>query len=235
MKKIQYYKPILTSLVLILILTACYNKQSDTDLADLDVTATYYDTEFDFSKYNTFAIRDSVGLVEDSLTDEQIAEFYKEGGASEKIREYWKQAFIDLGYQYVEDSTFDFGVNLVVFLVQQSASLFYGNIWYGGYYGWWGWYPPPVYGPPIVLEVNYKIGTIMIEMADGQSVRDYWEWLDGKTPEEIENADPNDIPKILIRWTASINGVVSKNGKHNGEAAERGFREALNQSPYLQK
>ena len=218
--------------------TSCYNKQDDTTLADLDVTGTIYDTRFDFSGYNTFTIRDSVGLVSDYLTDSEIAEFYADGAASEKLREYWKQAFVELGYQYVEDSTFDFGLNPVLYLVQNSATLVYGGYGYGygyGYWGWWGWYPPPVYYPPVPIEVKYNVGTFMIEMADGESVRDYWEWLEGKTPEEIEQSDPNEIPPIIVRWTAIVNGVVSQNGAHNGEKAERGFQEAINQSPYLKK
>lgn len=241
MKKKHYYKLVLTSLVLILIATSCYNKQPDTDLADLDVTITYYDTEFDFSLYNTFAIRDSVGLIQDNMTDEQIAEFYEEGGASEKIREYWKQAFIDLGYQYLEnDSSFDFGINPVVVLVENTATVNYPGFWWGypGYSGWYGgwWYPYYGWYPPTYYQVyNFKTGTIMVEMADGQSMRDYWEWIDGKTDEELENANPADIPPVKYPWTALVNGVVSQDGKHNGETAERGFREAINQSPYLQK
>ncbi len=235
MKRIINYKIVALTFILAFMLVSCYNKQEDTVLADLDITLTHYDTKFDFSKYNTFSIRDSVGLASDYLTDDQILEFYEDGGANDQILAYWKQAFIDLGYQYVEDSTFDFGVNPVVYMVQNSTSIVYGNIWYGGYYGWWGWYPPPVYGPPIVAEVNYSVGTITVEMSDGQSMRAYWAWLDGKTPEEIENANPADVPPIYIRWMAAINGVVSSDNNQKSSTAERGFKEAINQSPYLKK
>lgn len=235
MKKIIPFKIVLLAVLLVFTFASCYNKQDDTELADLDITGTFYDTKFDFAQYNTFSIRDSVGLVSDYLTESQVSDFYEEGGANDQILAYWKQAFIDMGYQFVEDSTFDFGVNPVVYIVENTQTLVYGGIWYGGYYGWWGWYPPPVYGPPIVAEVNYKVGTIMIEMADGESVRAYWEWLEGKTPEEIENANPGDIPPVYIRWKALINGVLTNDGKYNAESAERGFKEAIKQSPYLKK
>ena len=236
MKRYRIIKALLVPVVLALLVTSCYNKQDDTELAELAVTGTVYDTEVDFLQYNTFAIKDSVGLVHDYLTDEQVADFYEEGGANDKIRAYWKDAFVKMGYQYVEDSTFDFGINPTVVMVQNSATLFYGGYYYGyGYWGWYGWYPPPVYYPPYALEVNYSTGSIRIEMADGNSVRDYWAWLDGKTPEEIEQADPSEIPPVIIRWIAAINGVATQNAGYNGETAENGFQEAIDQSPYLKK
>jgi len=50
-----------------------------------------------------------------------------------------------------------------------------------------------------------------------------------------ETADPNDIPKLLFRWTASIDGILGSSADYNGQRAERGFNEAFEQSPYLKK
>lgn len=227
-------------IVVTIFTSACYEYHDDTYLDELDISLTYYDTSFNFQDYNTFAIRDSVGLIEDHLSQSEINAFYAPGGTADKIKTNIRQHFLDLGYTEVaSDDDFDFGVNIVVLLVESTYIYYYPGWWYGyyDYYYWYwggGWYPyydyPWYYG-----SYTYQTGTMLVEMADGQSIRDYRDWAADKTPAEIDNADPDDVPPIHFVWQGLINGVAGDGAAYNQQRAERGMDEIFQQSPYLQK
>jgi hypothetical protein len=99
--------------------------------------------------------------------------------------------------------------------------------WGGGYYP--GWYP---WG---YSYYSYNTGTVLAEMVDGQSLRNYRNWMDSHTPEEIENADPNEVPKLEFLWQALINGVLSNNATYDKNRFNSLIDEAFDQSPYLGK
>jgi hypothetical protein len=224
--------------VITFFIASCYEYHDDTYLDELDITLTYYDTTFDFQQYNTFAIRDSVGLIEDEMSDSEIEEFYKPGGAADNIKQEIRDHFLALGYTEVDDDeNYDFGVNMIVAVIENDVYYGYPGWWYGYYdyydwYWWGGWYP--YYGYPWYYgSYTYQSGTLLIEMADGESIRDYREWADDKTQEEIENADPEDVPPIKFVWQGLINGVAGETGSYNQQRVERGIEEAFTQSPYL--
>lgn len=223
-----------------MVVTSCFKPNDTVYLDELDVTLTYYDTEYNFQKNTTFSVRDSVGLISNYLTDQQEEDFYKPGGTSDKIREYIKQQFIDQGYTYVgENDSPDFNVNLVVAFIDNTTVITYPPGWWWGYYPYYSyyyyyWYP--WWGYPWYYSVyQYKTGTLLIEQVDGASLDAYRQWADGKTQDEIENADPNDVPQVEISWQALINGVAGTSADYNVDRAERGVKEAFEQSPYIKK
>jgi len=221
-----------------LFMSACYTYHDDTYLDELDITLTYYDTNYNFQQYNTFAIRDSVGIISDYLSDSEIANFYKNGGGNDQIKDLVRTNMISLGYTEVaNDENYDFGVNLVVAAVENTEYYSYGW-WYGyyPYYGWYygGWYP--YYGYPwYPVSYTYQKGALLMEIADGESIRAYRIWADGKTQGEIENADPDEVPNINFVWQALISGVAGMDKSYNQERTQRGIVEAFSQSPYLIK
>ena len=227
------------SLAIALFMTACYQYHDDTYLDELDISLTYYDTSFNFQQYDTYAVRDSVGLIEDHMKPNEIEDFYKPGGTSDKIKAYVRNHFNSLGYTEVaNDENPDFGVNLVVASIENTYVYGYPGWWYGYsdyyYYYWWGWYP--YYGYPwYYTTVSYQTGSLLIEMVDGQSLRDYRLWADDKSQNEIEHADPDEVPDVLFRWQAIVSGVAGSSADYNKDRAERGIDEVFTQSPYLGK
>jgi hypothetical protein len=227
-------------LALVLIIPSCYTYNDDTYLDELDLTLTYYDTNFNFQSYGTFAIRDSVGVVSNYLSDNDLDDFYRPGGGSDKIKNEVRQQFLNLGYTEVaDDEDYDFGVNLVIALIDNTYVVGYPGWWYGyyDYYSWYwgGWYPYYPYYPWYYTTYSYQTGTLLMEMADGESVRAYRSWAADKTDEEIENADPDEVPDVMFRWQALINGVAGYDASYNNDRTERGIDEAFSQSPYLEK
>ncbi|NOR87201.1 MAG: DUF4136 domain-containing protein [Bacteroidales bacterium] len=230
-------------LLLGLSLTSCYKATEDATLEEYDITLTYYDPGFDFQTYQTFVVRDSVMLVSDYLTDEEKANFYREG-TSDDIRSKIVNGLLDLGYTQVsEDNNPDMMINPIVTLVKEVGVTYYPGWWwgYGGYWGWYGgWYYKstsyyPYYGGYYpywgASYYTYKTGTLIVEMADGNSVREYRDWLE----ENGEDGDPNTAPKIEFNWTAHIEGLMASNSNYNVSRAEQGISEAFAQSPYLKK
>ncbi|RLD75292.1 MAG: hypothetical protein DRJ10_15550 [Bacteroidetes bacterium] len=188
---------------------------------------TLYDQEASFSNYGTFAIRDSVILISNYLTDAQIATFYTTGGTSDRLRNLIEENFIAMGYTKAADpATADFYLNNIA-MKMETTTYYYPGWWYGygGYYPWYPywkkkntsyyWYPYyPGYGGGYSYNTYY--GTLYTEMIDAQSLID----ADGNTP-------------INILWQVFLNGVVSETLSYDPATVNRGFDEAFEQSPYL--
>ncbi len=214
------------------LLTSCY--KSETVYYDqLDVTLTQYDTKFDFSSYTSFSMPDSTILKTNYLEESEIEEFYAIGGTSEKTLDILKEQFIARGYSYTSDrNTADFIASPTILMIKQTGAVYYPPGWWWGYpgYGWGGWpgwgYPGYPWNPGYVSYYSYKEGTIALEMIDGDSFRNIENWVEQPT---------NDVPDLVIRWLASIDGYISSNGDYNAERAQRGVDEAFKQSPYLKK
>jgi len=236
MSKIRLWSSLAALVVITFFMASCYEYHDDTYLDELDITITYYDTNYNFQNTNTFAIRDSVGIISDYLSDSEIDAFYRSGGGNDQIKELVRANLIALGYTEVaDDENFDLGVNLFIAAVENTEYYYYGW-WYGyyPYYDWYygGWYP--YYGYPwYPVSYTYQKGTLLMELADGESIRAYREWADDKSDWEIENADPDEVPDIMFVWQALVSGVAGSEKSYNKERTERGINEAFDQSPYL--
>ncbi len=242
------------TLVLGIFLTSCFQPNDDAYLDELDITLTYYETDFNFQQYNTFAIRDSVGLIHNYLSDNEVDAFYAPGGTSDNIRSYVRGKFLAEGYTEVSsDENFDFGVNLVAMFLKSTTTIVYPPGWWWGYPGYWGWYGggwywnsrdtkyygywPPYYGwyPWGYYTYDTKTGSLLTEMADGESLREYRLFIEKHTQQELENMPPDSIPPVYFRWQALVSGVAGTTADYNKQRAERGIDEAFTQSPYLKK
>jgi len=236
MSKLRLWSGLAAIAAITFFMASCYEYHDDTYLDELDITLTYYDTNYSFQNYHTFAIRDSVGIISDYLSDSEIAAFYRAGGGNDEIKDLVRSNLTELGYTEVSnDENFDLGVNLVVAAVENTE--YYYNWWYSYYsyyyYYWWGgWYPYYSY-PWYPVSYTYQKGVLLMEIVDGESIRDYREWADGKTQGEIENADPDEVPDINFAWQALVSGIAGTEKAYNKERAERGINEAFDQSPYL--
>jgi hypothetical protein len=223
--------------VVSLLLSACYSYHDETYLDELDITLTYRDTSYNFQQNTTYALRDSVGIISDYLSKTEIANFYKSGGGNEKIKNLVRTNLNAMGYTEVaNDEQYDLGVNLVVAAIENTTTYTYGW-WYDyydyyDYYWWGGWYP--YYGYPwYAVSYTYQQGTLLMELADGNTIRAYRAWADGKTQGEIEHADPSTVPQIDYTWQGIVSGVAGTEKSYNEQRAERGINEAFTQSPYL--
>ncbi|RUA29681.1 MAG: hypothetical protein DSY76_03150 [Bacteroidetes bacterium] len=222
------------------IATSCY-KTETVYYEDYDMVLTYYDTKFDFNTYKTFYVRDSVGMVSDYIEegDQNWKRFYALGGPSIQIRNEVIRQMKANGYTQVMDSLqdADAAINLIATLVKVEGVISYPGYWWGypgywdGYYpGWGGWYGGyyPWYGGSTYY--SYKTANVMIEMADGDSLRSLINYL-----ETVPGSDPSDpaAPKMKFVWQAFVNGLQTEQGEYDMERVIEGIKQAFTQSPYL--
>jgi len=221
--------------------TSCY-KTDTIYYEDYDIVLTYYDTKFDFKTYKTFYVRDSVGIISDYIKpgDAEWKKFYAIAGPSNQIRNKVARQFKDYGYKQVMDSLqdADFAVNLVATLVKVEGIISYPGYW-SGYFGYWGGYYPdwgggywggyyPWYGGSSYY--TYKTTNLMIEMADGDSLRSLINYLD--TTPGGDPTDP-DAPKMKFVWQAFINGILTEERSYDMERIINGIQQSFKQSEYL--
>jgi hypothetical protein len=226
----------------ILMLTSCY-KSETVYYDELDVTQTNYEVDFNFSSYTSFAMPDSTILKTNFMTEQEIDAFFAPGGAGPKTRELLRTSFESRGYTFTDSyDNADFVAVPTILMMKYTSTVYYPPGWWWGYpgYGWgypgygWGW---PGYGwgyPGYGYTTQYKQGTIILEMVDGSSFREHLEWLENN-PGQGQQSGANEVPNLLIRWMATIDGYLSSNQEYNQERAQRGMDEAFEQSPYLKK
>jgi hypothetical protein len=235
-------KPLLLLIgVALFMLTSCY-KSETVYYDELDVTQTNYEVDFNFGSYTSFAMPDSTILKTNYLTEQEIEEFYAAGGTSEKTLQLLRSKFEERGYSYNESAdNADFVAVPTMLMVKQEGAAYYPPGWWWGYPGygwggggWWGW---PGYGwggGGYVQYYSYKVGTVVLEMVDGASFREMQEWQDSN-PGQGQQSGANEVPELLIRWMASIDGYIASDANYNADRAKRGVDEAFEQSPYLKK
>jgi hypothetical protein len=224
----------------LLMLTSCY-KSETVYYDELDVTLTNYEVDFNFSSYTTFAMPDSTILKTNFMTDEEIEEFFADGGAGEKTLELLQTSFESRGYTHTDSyENADFVAVPTILMMKYSGTVYYPPGWWWGYpgYGWgwgWGWgWPGYGWGPGYGYTYQYKTGTIVLEMVDGASFGEYVEWQESN-PGQGQQSAANEVPTLLIRWMASIDGYLASDANYNADRAKRGMDEAFEQSPYLKK
>jgi hypothetical protein len=236
-------KPLLFLIAGALFMLASCHKSETVYYDELDVTQTNYEVDFNFSSYSNFAMPDSTILKTNFMTDQEIADFFAAGGASENTKALLRSSFESRGYVYTDSyDNADFVAVPTVLMMKYSGTVYYPPGWWWGYpgYGWgypgwgWGW---PGYGwgyPGYGYSYQYKTGTIVLEMVDGESFRAMLEWRESN-PGQGQQSDANEVPEMRIRWMATIDGYLTSNQEYNQERAKRGMDEAFEQSPYLKK
>lgn len=225
---------------LILLLSAC-SFSEPRSINELNTTITYYDTDFDFSAYKTYAIRDTVGLLSDD-ENEQI-----DLALSTRIIAEIDRQLSNYGYIKVDaDANPDFAVNVIMAKIRRvgitvTPPWWWGSPWYpywgwygaggtaywGNYWGYWGWYP---WG-----WTAYDLSETMLltEIVDGQALLGYREWLGDRTEEEISESNPDEVPQLVFRWQALIRGYPFDLTVEDQTRLLQDIEQSFIQSPYL--
>ncbi len=218
-KKVFSTSPlILVSLPLVagfaLLMASCY-PGDPLSTGELDLVATLFDPNADFSTKRTYAMPDSVVHVADSTeTPADIDRQYDDLILSEIA-----QNLQQLGYTRVADPVA--GNPDVLVIPYVTTTRYVGYIGGGWYWGWWypyppgygWWYPwyPPYYGG---TAYTYQTGTLLVDMFD---------------PDKAD-AQEKKIPSI---WVAAINGLAQGSSAEISTRLTNTIEQAFTQSSYL--
>ena len=179
MKKSIYFLPLI-----ILIINACSTVKVTSDR----------DKTVDFTKFKTY---EYFGWADNS--DRILSRFDKE-----RIEGAFKDEFTKRGLEYVEKNG-DLVVLLHIVVEDKSRvsanTAHYGG-YGGGYYGYgpgWGW--GPGYGMGMTTtyydEIDYKVGTLVIDVYHASDKKLIWESIGTKTVDDNPETREKNLPKTI--------------------------------------
>ncbi len=212
-------KKVVPVFLLVMALSACQHEPDLNDLSSDLLVYTNYDKDSKFDSYATFAIPDSILLLDDKskptyfpANDPRTVAIVGAFVSEMKARGYVQvedTRIADLGVQvsYVKDT------NTIVSYATTNPYWWYGygyywpgSYWNPYYYGW-----GPYYGYPITY--TYTIGSLIAEIV------------------ALKDANPS-TKKIPVIWTAYMAGILSSN-QININRTLTGIYQAFEQSPYI--
>lgn len=203
------------SLFPLILFTGCYPGESE-ETAGLEVVATEYDVNFDFSSIRTFIMPDTIMLITDPNHPDYTQAINTESnklilkGIPDRLRA--------LGYKRMINTVNELpDCYVTISVIATSYVLNEGIDWWGywNYYPWWpvwenGAYPWCPWGSKIYK--GYTTGTVIVHM------------LNSKVWEET---------KIPVVWLATFNGLLKETGQSVDQRIARDLDQAFGQSPYL--
>ena len=204
-------------------LTACYPGEIS-NVSETQVVLTAFNREFDFAGQRTYAIPDTVVEVCDIPNPPEQGPINCDDDNRLDYDHSLDATFVDrvvqnmnaLGYRRIpteevtESNLPDVAVIVMVAVSEWTAYSYWPC---GGYWGWWGWYPPG-YGcwyPGYVSSTSWEEGTLFLDMLHPDGRDDTGE----------------QIPSV---WTGAINAVLSSSGQTNVNLALSGIDQAFDQS-----
>lgn len=185
---------------------------------ELDIVYTNYDSNFEFTAKETYALPDKVIKITDDFIDLQPGDEpeYLDPVYAAAILSTIKSNMDALGYREVDESV---NPDLIILpsVSQTDQIYFYYDWWYWNWYypGWgagWGWWYPGYY-PPQISRV--RTGSVLLQMT---------------SPNDQDVSD-----KIPVIWTGVINGLLEGNANSINKRVNDSINQAFDQSPYLKK
>lgn len=207
-------------LLLAVLCIGCQKEPDTNELSSQLIVYTNYDKSANFGKYATYAIPDSILVLDDKekptyfgANDPRTTAITQAINSEMRTRGYERvasNAEADLGIQisYVKDT------NTIISYASTNPYWWYGYdyYWPGSYWNpyWYGW--GPSYAYPI--SYTYTIGSLIVEII------------------ALEDANTT-TKKIPVIWTAYMAGLQSSN-QFNINRTVTGIYQAFDQSPYIQ-
>ena len=207
-----------------LLLGGCYPSENLVT-EDLDVVVTVYDTDVDFSQFQTYAMPDTIVQIGDPSSDTYI-DLDLTRAEMDFILNLVRNNMAALGYTDVSEPnatdtlTVEPDVGMFVEILAERhvvirVSPGWGWGWWGGWPGWgwgpgWGgWYPPRVSGQ------TYPLGTVLVNYID----------VDG-----IVQGDS--LKYVPTPWLGVANGLLFRTNTPQ-DRITRNIDQMFDQSQYL--
>lgn len=208
------YKKIVAILMCMATLISCQQGEA-VGVDDLDLVITNYNKEFDFKAIQTYALPDSVVLV-NSIEYDGTRKYAKPAYGN-LILDAIKRNMKEKGWELVSKTQYPDVILLPT--ISQSSDLHY--FYSSAYWSWffpsnyypngWGFYYPGYNFP--VLASPHKTGSVLIQMTD---------------PSDYTLSD-----QLPVAWVCIINGLTEGGNLGVQTRIDNGINQAFIQSPYL--
>lgn len=195
-----------------LLLTQCYPDGPDY-VEEIDLTYTNYDNKYDFKAQSTYAMSDSIIVIDEGIVDgsSSRAKFVKPVYSNPIIKSI-NDNMKDLGWTKVDvNANPDVIIHNAYTELTTTYMSYYGGYydwWYGGYYGgYYGWYYP------YPVTYSYTTGNLITNMVDTKSI------------------DFSPAGNGTVVWLSVVNGLADYS--NFASRVNQGVNQAFVQSPYL--
>jgi hypothetical protein len=189
-----------------LLLWGCY-PDGPANTEDLDVVITHHNPDYNFVAKGTYAMPDKIVKITGNL-QEGDAPVYIPDVTATQILARIDNNMLALGWQKVALNANPKPDLLLTPASWETTTVYYyydyWYWWYGGYYPYWGYYPPVSYS-------SYTTGTLLMTLIDPLDV------------------GANGIP--IREWTGAINGILT--GSYAAGRVNPLIDQAFEQSSYL--
>lgn len=201
----------------LILVSGCYPKGAEF-IDDLDLVYTNFNSSFDFSSKQTYAITDSVIKITGDIFNDPDGDHkpsFLSASSSAAILDRINQNMTDFGWSRVSKNSNPDVILLVS--VSTTTNLYYyydwwyWSWWYPGFYPGWGWYYPGYY-PAYVT--GYRSGSVFIQMVDAKAIAGG------------EETAP-------VQWSVILNGLAEGGTSSIIARVQTGIDKAFTQSPYL--
>lgn len=200
---------------LVALSSACRKEPATDQLAETFTVITNRDPSANFSSFTTFFLSDTITYINDNPFDSILT-----GAGASNLAGSIRNELVGRGYVPVPlDSAPDLAVQLTII----ESTSYYSAVYPVGY--WWG---APGYFDPFYYGFNYPY-------AYGYFVQDYTINSGAVICELVDLQNANQQQALRIIWEASLLGTFEGSENYNINRAIVGFRQAFQQSPYLQR
>lgn len=192
--------------------SGCYPETPDY-INEYDLVYTDYSPDFDFKAQNTYALPDSVVIIDGDLAEGELPSkvdpFY-----GDQILSEIRANMNNYGWTEVEDADSADVVILPSAIKTLNVDAYY---YYGGYWGWYypyygyGWYYPGYYP----TYTSYTTGSLIIQMT---------------VPRDLSPTENVPVP-----WIGVINGLLEGSDASIVDRLLTNIDQAFKQSTYLQQ
>lgn len=195
-----------------MLLWGCYPMEN-AYVSDYDIVATSYDKEFNFSAHKSYALPDSIVLIDDQTAGNNPV-FVNKATATLILNQI-RTNLNAMGWVEEDTTTADIILLPSAF---KNTTVYYFYDW--SYWGWYypGYYPGygwgyPGYGYPYPVSSSYETGTLMMQMTYRAGI------------------EASSVPVV---WSGIINGLLNSgaSGSVNSRITTT-INQAFTQSPYL--
>ena len=195
----------------IVTVVACYPGQP-TDIGELDMVATFYDTAFNYQVNNSYFLLDSVYHLRDTANPADTVSISRQ--FDQQMLALVRSNMQNLGYAPQDTSG---GAQPDVYMaISVTASRNYSAY---TFYPWWGspGYPywpcclgGPAWGWPTTVVTSYRVGSVFIDMID------------------VDQSIAQDTVVVVI-WDGAINGPFEGSAQTTTQRIDRLFNQAFDQ------
>jgi len=197
-------KQILSFIAGLGLLWGCYPGGPDY-VEEMDVSLTKHNPDYDFVGKATYAMPDKIVKITGNVTEGEDPTFIPDATA-QKILAIIADNMSALGWQRVDVSASP-DLLLTPAAWETTTIYYYYDYWYwwyGGYYPYWGYYPP-------VYVSSYTTGTLLMNLIDPDILG--------------SNGNP------VNQWAGAVNGIMT--GAYDVERITTAIDNTFAQSPYL--